>query len=188
VSACDGLDGVVDGVVGETDACLAQFDPFGLVGTVINCTEAGGEIQISRTAAAVANATWHGMVTADGKQTFDGIPPGADLSGSSSSAGIAATNCTTGTCVGAASTLSPPWIQLFVARDPEFDISNLTHAEFDRLAHLGGQMYGSLMSTNDPDLSAFRDAGGKLVSFHGLVCVLFSCAPTQVCSFFHVQD
>jgi hypothetical protein len=172
VSACDGLDGVVDGVVGETDACLAHFDPFNLVGTVINCTEAGGEVQITRSAAAVANATWHGMVTADGKQTFYGISPGSDLTGRSTEGGtgLAATNCTTGTCVGAPADLGVPWIELFLARDPEFDISNLTHAEFDRLAHLSRQMYGSLMGTDDPDLSAFRDAGGKLVSFHGLVC------------------
>jgi hypothetical protein len=72
-----------------------------------------------------------------------------------------------------------PWFKLFVARDPEFDISNLTHAEFDRLAHLGRQMYGSLMNANDPDLAAFRDAGGKMVSFHGLVCVLSSCVSSR---------
>jgi hypothetical protein len=177
VSACDGLDGVVDGVVGDTDAYLAHFNPFGLVGTVINCTEAGGEVQISRSAAAVANATWNGMVTADGKQTSYGITPGSDLTGSSTwgQAVLAATNCTMGTCVGVPVDLGVPWFKLFVARDPEFDISNLTHAEFDRLAHLGRQMYGSLMNANDPDLAAFRDAGGKMVSFHGLVCVLSSC-------------
>jgi hypothetical protein len=30
-------------------------------------------------------------------------------------------------------------------------------------------MYSSVISADDPDLSAFREAGGKLVSFHGLV-------------------
>ncbi|KAK4041122.1 tannase and feruloyl esterase [Parachaetomium inaequale] len=57
---------------------------------------------------------------------------------------------------------------LFVAGDPDLDFTNLTHAEFDRLAHLSGQMYNSVISTDDPDLSAFCEAGGKLVTFHGL--------------------
>lgn len=177
VSACDGLDGVTDGIVAEVDACLARFDPFALVGTIVNCREANGEVAISTVAAAVVNATWDGMTTVDGKRTWYGINPGADLTGNDPAShgqpGIAATNCTAGACVGAPSLLGLQWLQLFVTRDPDFDFSNLTHAEFDRLAHLGGQMYRSLISTDDSDLSSFRDAGGKLMTFHGLVCTGF---------------
>lgn len=174
VASCDGLDGVVDGVIADIDACRKHFDPFALVGTAVgNCSETGGEAQISRAAAAVANATWNGMVTVDGKRTFPGINPGADLTGSSPNnygqPGIAATNCTAGNCVGSSSILGWPWLQLIVARNPDLSPFNLTHAEFDRLVHLSGQMYKSMISTDDPDLSAFHDAGGKLVTFHGLV-------------------
>lgn len=173
VADCDALDGILDGVIVEVDACLARFDPFSVVGTAINCTEAGGETLISSAAAAVANATWNGLITADGKRTWYGISPGADLTGNDPATlrppGIAATSCAAGTCVGAPNAFGVQWLQLFVAQDPAFDLSNLTHAEFDRLAHLSRQMYRSIIGTDDPDLSAFRDAGGKLVTFHGLV-------------------
>lgn len=173
ISACDGLDGVVDGVITDPDACLDNFDPFQLVGTSINCSETDSQIQISAAAAAVCNATWHGALTADGRQTWHGLSPGADLTGSSPAAngqpGLVATNCSSGTCVGSPNILGLQWLQLFVAKDPDFSFDNLTHAEFDRLVHASKQEFRSIINTDDPDLSAFRNAGGKMVSFHGLV-------------------
>jgi hypothetical protein len=82
---------------------------------------------------------------------------------------MAATDCTTGVCVGEPNSLAAEWFQLFVAKDPNFDISNLTHAEFDRLAYAGMQEYTSTLDTSDADLSEFHNVGGKIISFHGLV-------------------
>lgn len=173
VSACDGLDGIVDGVITDVDICLATFDPYKLVGTTINCTQAGKTIPISETAAAVINATWGGPYTADGKQIWYGYNPGADITGNSQPAGqqmgIAATNCTTGDCVGVPYFLSDPWVRFFLAKDPAFDPFNITHTQFDSLVHRGQQEYQSSLETSDPNLSEFRNAGGKLLSFHGLV-------------------
>lgn len=172
VSECDGLDGVVDGIIGEVEACLDHFDPFTLVGSPIECSEVDN-VSISDIAATVVNATWNGMRTEDGKQTSYGIRPGADLTGNSPTShgqpGIVKTNCTSGTCVGAPNYLGLQWLQLFAAKDPSIDMSNLTHAEFDTLVNVNGQIYRSMISTSDPDLSRFRDAGGKMVTFHGLV-------------------
>lgn len=172
VSECDGLDGIVDGIIGEVEACLNHFNPFKLVGSPIECSDMDN-VSISNTAATVVNATWHGVQTEDGKRTWYGIPPGADLTGNSpvsyGQPGVAETDCTSGTCVGVANVLGLQWLQLFVAKDPNNDLSNLTHAEFDSLVHASGQIYRSTISTDDPDLSRFRDAGGKLVTFHGLV-------------------
>ncbi|KAI0138182.1 tannase and feruloyl esterase [Hypoxylon sp. NC0597] len=172
ISTCDELDGVLDGIIAEPDACLGAFDPFRLVGQTANCNETGGSIQISATAAAVVNATWQGTITEKGKRTWYGLNPGADLTGnsqlSSGEPGVAATNCTTGTCVGAPSYLGLQWLQLFIAKDPAFDASNLTHAQFDDIVHASTQQFGSVISTDDPDLTRFREAGGKLVTFHGI--------------------
>ncbi|KAL1859956.1 hypothetical protein Plec18170_001904 [Paecilomyces lecythidis] len=183
IAACDGLDGVTDGIIMETDGCLASFDPFQLVGKTINCTEAGGKLNISAAAAAVTNATWNGPITADGRNVWYGLNPGADLTGNSPTSygqpGIVATNCTTGTCTGAPSFLGLQWLQYFVVKDPDFDVSNLTHVEFDRLAHLSTQIYSSTISTDDPDLSTFRDSGGKLISFHGLADNIIPSKGTQ---------
>jgi hypothetical protein len=36
------------------------------------------------------------------------------------------------------------------------------------LSHLGVQQYDSIIGTRDPDITAFRDAGGKMLTWHGL--------------------
>ncbi|KAK4141255.1 tannase and feruloyl esterase [Dichotomopilus funicola] len=166
VTACDKLDGVVDGIIADVDKCLTTFDPFSLVGQKLKCNgdQEESEALISEAAAVVANATWKGRRNAQGVQVWPGLDPGTDIT-----AGVATTNCTSGTCVGVPLPIATQWLTLFVARDPDFDLSNLTHGEFDWLAHQGQQRYGSFIGTDDPDLSAFHGAGGKLVTFHGLV-------------------
>ncbi|KAI1097420.1 tannase and feruloyl esterase [Jackrogersella minutella] len=172
ISTCDGLDGTVDGVVAEPDICLGTFDPFKLVGTTIYCNQTGGEIHISKAAAAVVNATWQGTITEQGKKTWYGLNPGADLTGngpySSGVSGTAATNCSTGTCVGLQVPLGYQWLQLFAARGAELNTSNLTHTQFDDLVYSGKQQFTSIIGTEDADLTRFRDAGGKLLVFHGM--------------------
>ncbi|KAH6660913.1 Tannase/feruloyl esterase [Truncatella angustata] len=169
ISACDGLDGVLDGIIGEADLCLKQFDPFKVVGTTITCAEkSNSTVQISNTAAKVVNATWHGPVTAEGKKWWYGYNPGANLVDNNGLPGVAATNCTAQDCVGSPNMLALPWLKLFVAAKPDLNFSNLTQREFDDLMHSSNQQYRSILDTDDPDLSEFRKAGGKLVSFHGL--------------------
>ncbi|KAI2464316.1 tannase and feruloyl esterase [Annulohypoxylon bovei var. microspora] len=172
ISMCDGLDGVIDGVITEPDACLDVFNPFTLVGTTINCNQTGETTQISNAAATVVNATWQGIVTEQGKKTWFGLNPGADLTGnmlySSGDPGIAATNCSSGTCVGVPTAIGLEWLQLFAAMGADFNATNLTHTQFDDLVYAGQQRFRSTIGTDDADLTRFRDAGGKLVVFHGI--------------------
>jgi len=51
IEACDGNDGIVDGIITDGEAC--NFDPMSMVGTTINCTNFGTERQISSAAAIV---------------------------------------------------------------------------------------------------------------------------------------
>lgn len=164
VSFCDDLDGIVDGVISEVDACLDGFNPFDLVGSTIQCSRENRTLEVSPAAAAVVNATWRGMRNSRGAQTWPGLNPGTDLT-----AAVAATSCTGGTCVGVPLPIAVEWLSLFVSRDPDLDLAGLTHEEFDWLAHQSGQKYRSIIGTDDPDLSEFRKAGGKLVTVHGLV-------------------
>lgn len=172
LAACDELDGVADGIMSDVDACLSSFDPFQLVGTSTNCSQTEGEVQISAAAATVADRAWRGLATADGKLIYPGLNPSADLTGShSNQPGIAMTDCSSGTCVGQPNALGWQWLQLFVAKDPSFDFGNLTHEEFDSMVRAGIEEYQYHLGTDDADLSAFRDAGGKMLTFHGLVSV-----------------
>jgi feruloyl esterase len=83
---------------------------------------------------------------------------------------IISTSCNSNrTCVLEPLELVEDWIRLFVLKDASADLTNLTHEDLDRLTHLSSQTYDSIIGTNDPDLSAFRNRGGKLIGYHGTV-------------------
>lgn len=172
ISACDGLDGVVDGVIANPEACLGTFDPFILVGQQTDCPEANKSVQISTTAAIVTNATWRGRITADGRPAWHGFNPDTDIGIFSSDprmlSGVAATNCTSGTCIGVVNLLVTGWLTQFIAKGARLDFGNITHVQADGLIHAGRQQYGSIFDADDPDLTEFRAAGGKLVTYHGM--------------------
>jgi hypothetical protein len=44
--------------------------------------------------------------------------------------------------------------------------------EYEVAFHRSIQQYQSILGTDDPDLSAFRDAGGKMITWHGLADLL----------------
>lgn len=168
VSACDGLDGVVDGLVSNIKAC--DFDPFSLVGTVFNCSATGTNMKISQIAAEVANSTWTGPRTVDGSFLWYGPNIGADLSGTLTGQAIVSTTCNAnGTCEGAPNTLGTQWISLFIEKNPDFKLDSMTHEQFDEILHAGWQQYHSIIDTDDADLSGFKAAGGKMMTYHGLV-------------------
>ncbi|ETS73335.1 hypothetical protein PFICI_14940 [Pestalotiopsis fici W106-1] len=170
VAFCDPLDGVTDGIVSTLYDC--PFDPMSVVGQEIQCATFGNATrQISETAALTANATWQGARSSNGSFLWYGVNYDADLSGDITNSGYAldTTSCTSnGTCTSAASILVTGWITDWIVANPDFDLGNITHEEFDNLFHLGKQMYDSLYSANDPDLTAFQKAGGKMLTYHGL--------------------
>ncbi|KAM0482212.1 hypothetical protein ACHAP7_004442 [Fusarium lateritium] len=174
IKACDGLDGVLDGVISKVDECLETFDPFTVIGKTIKCPELNGtHVRITKSAAAAVNATWQGISINNGRQTYHGIFPGAQLTGTSTNAygqpGLLSTNCTSGSCVAAPVLLGVQWLQLFVAKNPDLDLATLSPSQFQDLVYAGQQQYSSIVGTQDADLTRFRDAGGKMISFHGLV-------------------
>lgn len=64
------------------------------------------------------------------------------------------------------------WLQVFVEQDLDFTVANITsHEQFEFLFEKSLQKWASYLGTNNPDLSEFRDAGGKMLSYHGLVCL-----------------
>ncbi|OHW96513.1 feruloyl esterase b precursor protein [Colletotrichum incanum] len=58
-----------------------------------------------------------------------------------------------------------------IAKDPAFDMSAITHQEWDDLVHASISEYDSVGDTSDPDLSDFRRRGGKMdlgaADYHG---------------------
>ncbi|MEV5607487.1 tannase/feruloyl esterase family alpha/beta hydrolase [Streptomyces sp. NPDC052225] len=150
VTACDPLDGARDGLVNDPSRC--DFDPRTLIGTKVVCD--GKELTITAADAAVVRKIWDGPRTTTGKKLWPGVPVGADLSGLATP--------------GAPFPVPADWVKLWVAKDPSLDLSTITYDRFTELFRQSKAEYDKVIGTADPDLSAFRDSGGKLLSWHGL--------------------
>lgn len=162
VRACDKNDGVEDGVVTDFEGC--GFEAESLVGRLIDCG-AKGRVRISEAAAAVARAVWEGP---KGGELWYGLSKDAVLTGEIS---LANTDCASaaGTCKAAPFSVPGEWIRYFVLKNASADLTTLTGKEYEGFFHRSVMEFGSMVETDDADLSAFRDRGGKIMGFHGLV-------------------
>jgi feruloyl esterase len=154
LAACGGQDGASANVISDPADC--DWNPYRLVGLVTPCGT------ITRTDAAVVAKIWEGPTTADGKRLWYGLDPGASF------AGLAATT----TSAGGVTTSSPffisaAWLGTFVEKSPSFNPATLTYSEFDTLFSQSVDNFNDTVSTNDPNLTAFKDDGGKLILTHG---------------------
>jgi feruloyl esterase len=156
--ACDTLDGARDGLVNDASRC--DFDPRRLIGTKVLCE--GRELTVTAADAAVVRKIWDGPRTASGRKLWSGVPVGADLKG------LAGTTADAdGNLEGAPFQVPAHWAASWVEKDPSFDVSSLTYSRFTELFHRAVAEYGPVMDTDDPDLSAFRESGGKLLTWQG---------------------
>lgn len=172
IRSCDSHDAVNDHIISYLDIC--RFDPHSVVNEPISCNDTGTPeiVHISEAAAKIANATWAGARTLDGSVLWWGLMKGARLVEEDLgfiNPGLATTTCSNnGTCVGKPAVIAEQWIRLFLEKDPSFDISTVTTAEFENLFQSSMEEYGSMFNV-EPNLDSFRDAGGKILSYHGLV-------------------
>jgi hypothetical protein len=185
IATCDPQDGVTDGLISDPAAC--SFDPFSMVGETVSCQN--GTSTVSNAAAIIANLTWTGPRKANGEFLYYGLDHQSLLAGNgdpvtNGALGSAMTSCSSnGTCVGKPAQLGESWLKFFVKKDPNWDYTKITSVEeYTRLFHASFQEFDSIYGTSDPDLSAFRDAGGKMITYHGTV----SHNPAISSSFFRV--
>lgn len=154
IAACDGLDGVRDGVIGDPADC--HWDPHSLVGTETPCGV------ITATDADVIQRIWQGPTSTRGTHLWFGLEPGSDLSS------LAGTVTVNGATTIVPFTVAVEWLGTFVLRDPGFDWHTLTFRRFDELFAQSVAEFSPTIATNDPNLSAFARAGGKVLIWHGL--------------------
>lgn len=159
VKACDSLDGVKDGLVGDAARC--DFDPRRLIGTKVVCN--GEELTITAAEAAVVRMIWDGPRTPSGGKLWSGVPIGANLA---ALAGVFDPGAN-GNVEGAPFQVPADWVRLWVAKDPSLDLSKITYSRFAQLFKQSETEYDKVIGTDDPDLSAFRNSGGKLLTWHG---------------------
>lgn len=158
LKACDKLDGVADGLISDPGRC--DFDPRRLVGTKVECD--GAQVTITAADAEVVRRIWDGPRSTSGQRLWYGLPVGADF-------GYLAASKPgpDGTTVGAPFIVPSAWVATFVEKQPSFDTATLTYAQFDRVFQQARAEYDRVIGTADPNLAAFRDAGGKLITWQG---------------------
>jgi pimeloyl-ACP methyl ester carboxylesterase len=144
VAACDGLDGVVDGVLDDPRLC--DFDPSTLVGTSTACG------MFTEEDANVIEMIWAGPRAGDGSFLWYGLAKGAPLNF------LAGTN---------PFPIATDHFRYWIEQDPAFDWKTLDYAGFEAGFRSSQQLFNDVIGTDDPDLTKFRKAGGRALIWHG---------------------
>lgn len=149
VAACDLLDGAADGLISNPLKCY--FDAQSTVGLEVQC-DGNVTTTITERDATVWNKIRAGFKDEDGNFLWYGLQPGADFMSLAVQPGFDVTR---------------QWIADFVMNSPGLDVSDIKHDELVGIFHRSVSEFGSLWGTDNPDLSAFRERGGKILTWHG---------------------
>jgi hypothetical protein len=165
LAACDELDGLKDGIIGNIQVCSKTFDPKAL-----RC-EGGKNIDdgcLSDAEIAVVEAIHrpyeYGFAVADGLTSY----PDFGYGGETQPGGMIAQM--TGTKPPAFPSLNQAdqgglWflgngvVRYFIAKDPKFDPSRFKPIDFTARI----QELSKVLNATNPDLNAFKNRGGKLI-------------------------
>jgi hypothetical protein len=151
VRAC----GSTDGVITNPSAC--DWNPAELVGVRTPCGVITGQD------AAVMERIWQGPVSTSGKKLWYGLERGASL------ATLAATTTGPGGVTGGIPfSIAVGYLGTWLLKNPSWNWQTLTYGQFDRLFTRSVREFSHAIATDNPDLSAFRRDGGKIVIWHGL--------------------
>lgn len=155
ITACEVTGGVNYGEIMNPADC--RFNPFSLVGLSTPCGT------ITRTDAEVVQLNLRGETTGfpNGKSLWYGLEPGTSFSS------LDGTTTASGVTSPAPYSITVEWLQYWLTRDPGFNLQTLTIGQLDRFFTQSVTEF-ALMDTGNPNLSAFRDAGGKILIWTGL--------------------
>jgi feruloyl esterase len=152
VASWDARDGVTDGVIDDPSRCT--YDPKELVGTQV------GDSPFTEADADVIRKIWEGPRGQDGRFLWYGVARGTDLSALAGTVGSP--------LAGKPFSIPKDWFRYFLLQDPKWDWTTLTPAGFEVLWKQSVEEFGAVIGTDDPDLTRFRDRGGKIIVTHGL--------------------
>jgi feruloyl esterase len=144
VRACDANDGVEDGIV---EPRMCSFDP-----AVLACTNGDASACLTPVEIESARSVYLPVTTGDGTLVYPPRSPGFESGWRRPTPG---------------QPLSPLWADTptYIAHgdDPDWDIMSF---DLERDLALALEN-GGFIEANDPDLTEFRDRGGKLLLYHG---------------------
>jgi hypothetical protein len=151
IAACDAQDGVVDSLLTWPQACT--YNPVNdATITLASCTSADNTC-LSPAEADAIQKIWSGPTSTKGKSLWFGLERGAALNGLG------------GTSPFSVATAHGQYWTYF---DPSWDWKTLTYANYENYFKAAMQQINPMMASENPDLSAYRNRGGKIVMWHGL--------------------
>lgn len=143
---CDQIDGAKDGIIEDPDLCHPTFE------RLICRRDAGADSCLTGAQARTVRKVLSPFYGVNGTLIYPRMQPGAEIFAAYA------------LCNGIPSHYSEEWFRYVVYNDPSWDVRNFTM--HDAAAALEQNPYN--IQTWDTDLSAFRDAGGKVLVYHGL--------------------
>jgi hypothetical protein len=155
IAACDGLDGLADGIIQDPRACT--FDATSLI-----CTGSPGEPPTCLTASEAdsVNKIWNGPPgPKPGERLWFGLERGAE---------VVATDLLDAPPPLGPFDVSTQWLQYWVNQNPAFNWKTITEASFGSQFKTSELKFHDVIGTDDPNLFAFRDHGAKMILYHGL--------------------
>lgn len=125
VEACDAIDGQIDGIISAPAEC--GFEASSLVGDTFICDTDGTTQTFSQELATIVDLIWEGARTPEGQFLWYGLTKGTNFS-------LLATTEANRTILPMG--VSNDWFRLFLAKDPNFDTTKVTIANFSRMFFL----------------------------------------------------
>lgn len=145
LSACDGGDGVKDGVIDDPRQC--RFDP-----AVLLCKDADGPNCLTAGQVASVKKIYGPATFSDGRPFFPGLEPGSELGWGFLAAGPEPT------------AIGSTHYRYLVHADPQWNPRTM---DFDKDVPLADQKDQGTIAAIDPNLRPFKGRGGKLILYHG---------------------
>jgi hypothetical protein len=148
--SCHAENGVID------DPSQCHFDPSNLL-----CKGNSSDECLTSAELQTVREIYTGLEDAAGKSIYPGFPPGTEAVWSSAKIGPGEGR------VAESSTYPYPtgYFSNFVFDDPRWDFRSIS--PIDALAKALDSQAGKAVDVANPDLSAFRAAGGKMIQYHG---------------------
>ncbi|KAI1339682.1 feruloyl esterase B [Xylariaceae sp. FL0016] len=148
VSACDADDNGADGLISNPTVC--DFDASTMVGKSATCS--GAATNITDKHALIFNKIANGPVDTAGNRLWYGIAKGASYSSLAGTTPFA---------------LASGWTRGYVLKDLNYNLSTITYETYPGIFNQSHTEWDNLIGTDNPNITAFQKAGGKLLSWHG---------------------
>jgi len=150
IAACDALDGITDGVIQDPRACHFKASSLACTGNPATC--------LTSQEASAVNKIWDGPPGPKaGERLWFGLERGTTMLGLDGPTPFV---------------ISTEHLAYWVNQNPAFDWHTITEASFAEQFKQSELKFHDVIGTDDPDLSEFREHGGKMIIYHGLADLL----------------